>query len=310
MQYLDFYENGPKVSKVVLGCMHFPELKVSEIANLIDASYEHGINLLDIADCYTMGKAESLLGEALKISHTRRDSLFIQSKCGILKEEGKPTIYDFSKKHILEACDASLKRLGTDHLDCLLLHRPDALMEPQEISEAFLVLKNSGKVLSFGVSNMNPLQMELLKSELEVPLVLNQLQLSVCHTPMIDSGFNVNMYNEASVLRDGGTLEYLRLHKMVIQAWSVMQYGFFDGVFLNNPKFPLLNDKLEELSHKYETNTTAVAIAFVLRYPGLMQAIIGTTKIDRVIDSAKACDFELSRRDWYELYLSAGNLLP
>lgn len=310
MEYIEFGCDNTKVSKVILGCMRIPELKTEEIASLVDCAYDQGINFLDIADCYSKGLAENLLGEALKKTSAPRDKLFIQSKCGIHKQEGKLTIFDFSKEHILNSVDGILKRLQTDYIDCLLLHRPDVLMEPEEIGEAFNLLKASGKVRSFGVSNMNIMQMKLLKSGIDFPISCNQVQLSICHTPMIDHAVHVNMDCDKSIMRDGGILEYCRLKKIVIQAWSVMQYGFFKGVFIGSPLYPKLNEVLNRIASEQNTTPTAVAIAWVLRYPGLMQAVIGTTKCHRVVESAKACEVKLSRYEWYEIYLAAGNDLP
>ncbi|MGN0915706.1 MAG: aldo/keto reductase family oxidoreductase [Succinivibrio sp.] len=309
MEYIEFGSERSKVSKIVLGCMRIPELDVKGICDLLETARDVGINFLDIADCYSKGRAEELLGAALKQNSFFRDSFFIQSKCGIRKDK-EPVIYDFSKEYILKCVDDSLRRLNTDHLDCLLLHRPDALMEVEEVGEAFNTLRESGKVLNFGVSNMNPMQMKLLRSGMDSPIVANQVQMSVCHTPMIDSGFNTNMSCDSAVMRDGGILEYCRLHRIVVQAWSVMQYGFFEGVFVGSPLYLKLNSVLDRIAGEYGVTPTAVAIAWVLRYPGLMQAVIGTTKAMRVIESSHAIDFKLTRHQWYEIYLAAGNELP
>ncbi len=309
MKYIEFGQGKSKVSNVVLGLMRIPELGNGEkVASLVNVALDNGINMVDIADCYTKGKAETLLGDAFAYDKSLRNKIYLQSKCGIVKD---PFYYfDFSKKHILDAVDASLKRLKTDHLDSLLLHRPDALMDPEEICEAFCTLRSSGKVREFGVSNFSPSQMKLLQSELDVPLCADQVQMSICHTVMIDAGFNVNMDNEASVMHDGGVLEHCRMHDMAIQAWSVMQHGLFKGVFIGDPHYLKLNAALDKIAQKYGVSATAVAIAWVLRYPGKMQAVIGTTKEKRVADSAKASEIKLSREEWYELYLAAGNDLP
>ncbi|HAR80537.1 MAG TPA: aldo/keto reductase [Succinivibrionaceae bacterium] len=312
MEYIEFGRDKSKVSEKVLGCMRFPELNPQEIGSLVGTAVDCGINMLDIADVYTKGKAESLLGEAFTLNQGLRDKIFLQSKCGIRKD---PHFFDFSKEHIVEAVNGSLKRLNTDHLDALLLHRPDALMEPEEVGAAFDELYKSGKVLNFGVSNMNPSQMEMLSVLMEragynFPIVANQVQLSCCHTPMFDNGFNVNMANDPCVMRDGGILEYARIHDIVIQAWSVMQYGFFKGVFIGDPHYLQLNTVLDELADKYGVSSTAIAIAWILRYPGKMQAIIGTTRQQRVKESAKASGIKLTRAEWYSIYLAAGNGLP
>ena len=311
MEYIEFGSNKTKVSKVVLGLMRIPELRddKSKIIELLNTAHDLGINFLDIADCYTKGFAETLLGDVFNTDKSLRDKFFLQTKCGIRKD-AEPTIYDFSKDYIVKCAEDSLKRMNTDHIDCLLLHRPDVLMEPEEVGEAFNKLKAEGKVLNFGVSNMNPYQMQLLQSGLDCEICANQVQMSVCHTPMIDSGINVNMANDPAIMRDGGILEYCRLHKITVQAWSVMQYGFFKGVFVGSPLYLKLNEVLNRIAEEQNVTATAVAIAWVLRYPGLMQAVIGTTKPHRVTESAKATDVKLSKHQWYEIYMAAGNSLP
>lgn len=309
MQYVQLGQHPTKVSNVVLGLMRIPELKEgAKVASLISAAADQGINMLDIADCYTKGRAEELLGDAFTLSPGLRDRFFLQSKCGIVKD---PFYYfDFSKEHIVSAVEGSLRRLKTDHLDSLLLHRPDALMEPDEVCEAFSQLKSQGKVLEFGVSNFNPSQMRLLQSGLDVSLIADQVQFSVCHTVMLNAGFNVNMDNDPSICRDGGVLEYCRTHDMAVQAWSVMQHGFFKGVFVGDPNYLKLNSSLQRIADRHGVTPTAIAIAWVLRYPAKMQAVIGTTKISRVEESARASEVRLTREEWYELYLAAGNDLP
>ncbi len=234
-----------------------------------------------------------------------REKLLLQSKCGI--REGQ---FDFSKEHILTSVDGILRRLQTDYLDILLLHRPDTLMEPEEVAEAFAGLHHSGKVRYFGVSNQNPMQMELLSKFLNHKLIANQLQFSLTNTGIIDAGLNVNMQNNATINRDGSVLEYCRLQDIVIQAWSPFQYGFFAGVFLDNEKFPTLNAKINELVEKYHQPNTAIAIAWILRHPAHIQPIVGTTNPRRLQDICKASTIELSRQDWYALYQAAGNGLP
>lgn len=308
MRYIEFGQDKTRVSQLVLGCMRIPQLQEPQLVKeLLDFALSNGINMLDTADVYSLGRSEELLGEAFSLESGLRDKFFVQTKCGIRKD---PHLYDFSKKHILESVEGSLKRLKTDHIDCLILHRPDPLMDPCEIGEAFNILKASGKVLNFGVSNMNPMQMQLLQSGLDCNLVANQVQFSVCHTPMINHGINVNMYNNPAINRDGGILEYCRLKKMVVQAWSVLQHGFFEGMFVGSPKYLRLNSVLDRIAEENNCKSTAVAIAWVLKYPGLMQAIIGTTKISRVKTAAAACEIELSREQWYEIYQAAGNELP
>lgn len=308
MRYIKFGERQKEVSEVVLGLMRISEMTVDQVEDLIESALEVGINAFDIADCYGHGKCEQILGEVLKRRPDLREKMWIQSKCGIRMEEF--TYFDFSKEHILEAVDGILERLNVDYIDSLLLHRPDALMEPAEIAEAFDLLKSQGKVIDFGVSNQNPMMMALIQKDVNQPLVANQLQLSAAFTPSFDAGFHVNMKQEAGIVRDSSIFEYCRLHDVVIQAWSVLQFDYFGGVFLGSEKYPELNHVLNRLADKYHVSPSAVAIAWVLRYPAKMQAVIGTTKKARVAEAAKAAEIQLTRKEWYEIYLAAGNDLP
>lgn len=308
MRYIKFGERQKEVSEVVLGLMRISEMTVDQVEELIESALAVGINAFDIADCYGHGKCEQILGEVLKCRPDLREKMWIQSKCGIRMEEF--TYFDFSKEHILEAVDGILKRLNVDYIDSLLLHRPDALMEPAEIAEAFDLLKAQGKVIDFGVSNQNPMMMALIQKDVNQPLVANQLQLSAAFTPSFDAGFHVNMKQEAGIVRDSSIFEYCRLHDVVIQAWSVLQFDYFGGVFLGSEKYPELNQVLNRLAEKYHVSPSAVAIAWVLRYPAKIQAVIGTTKKARVAEAAKAAEIQLTRKEWYEIYLAAGNDLP
>ena len=308
MRYIKFGERQKEVSEVVLGLMRISEMTVDQVEELIESALAVGINAFDIADCYGHGKCEQILGEVLKCRPDLREKMWIQSKCGIRMEEF--TYFDFSKEHILEAVDGILERLNVDYIDSLLLHRPDALMEPAEIAEAFDLLKSQGKVIDFGVSNQNPMMMALIQKDVNQPLVANQLQLSAAFTPSFDAGFHVNMKQEAGIVRDSSIFEYCRLHDVVIQAWSVLQFDYFGGVFLGSEKYPELNHVLNRLAEKYHVSPSAVAIAWVLRYPAKMQAVIGTTKKARVAEAARAAEIQLTRKEWYEIYLAAGNDLP
>lgn len=308
MRYIKFGERQVEISEVVLGLMRISEMTVDQVEELIESALAVGINAFDIADCYGHGECERILGEVLKRRPDLREKMWIQSKCGIRMEDF--TYFDFSKEHILEAVDGILERLGVDYIDSLLLHRPDALMEPEEIAEAFDILKAQGKVIDFGVSNQNPMMMELIKKDVKQPLVANQLQLSAAFTPSFDAGFHVNMKQDAGIVRDSSIFEYCRLNDVVIQAWSVLQFDYFGGVFLGSEKYPELNRVLERLAEKYQVTPSAIAIAWVLRYPAQMQAVIGTTKSERVAQAAKAADIVLTRKEWYEIYLATGNDLP
>ncbi|NOU84058.1 aldo/keto reductase family oxidoreductase [Paenibacillus sp. LMG 31459] len=294
-----------EVAEISLGCMRIADLSPQEADVHIHSALEAGIDFFDHADIYAAGKAEEVFGDVLAASPGMRDQLLIQTKCGI-----RNGFFDFSKEHIVSSVENSLKRLKTDYVDVLLLHRPDTLMEPEEVAEAFDQLESRGLVKHFGVSNQNPLQIELLKKNVKQPLLFNQLQLSVMVTGMIDSGINVNMTNSGSVVHDGGILEYSRLHDMTIQPWSPFQYGFFEGVFLGNEKFPEVNEVIDRLAAEKGVADTAIAIAWLLRHPAKMQPVVGTTNTARLLDIAKASDITLSRQEWYEIYRAAGNVLP
>lgn len=293
------------VAEISLGCMRISGMSNAEIAHLIHTALDEGVTFFDHADIYGGGQSEAKFAEALDMTPRVRETMLIQSKCGIRKG-----MYDFSKEHILEAVDGSLKRLRTEYLDVLLLHRPDALVEPQEVAAAFDELERSGKVRHFGVSNQHPRQMDLLRKFVRQPIVANQLQLSITNATMITSGLNVNMENAEAVNRDGYVLDYCRLHDITIQPWSPFQYGFFEGVFIGSPKFPELNKTLDELAHKHNVTPTTIAIAWLLRHPARMQPVIGTMNELRLRECLQAADVQLSREEWYAVLMAAGNKLP
>ena len=292
-------------SDIALGCYRMHTLTVKEASVLIHTALDEGIDFFDHADKYGDGRCEEIFAEALDMKPEIREKIILQSKCGI-----KPRSFDFSKEHILSAVDGSLKRLKTDYLDVLLLHRPDVLMEPEEVAEAFTRLHSSGKVHHFGVSNQNPMQIELLSKYLNQKLIINQLQFGIMNTGMIDAGLNVNMKNPESVDHDGSVLDYCRLKDITIQAWSPFQYGFFDGVYLDNDKFPELNQQINKLSEEKGVPNTAIVAAWIARQPAKFQVIAGTMNPLRLKDICQASNVELTRQEWYDIYLSAGNLLP
>ena len=294
-----------QASQIILGCMRIIEPGKNPV-KVIETAYENGINFFDHADIYGAGQCETVFAEALAQTSIRREDIYLQSKCAI-----RPGVaFDFSKEHIIKSVEGSLQRLQTDYLDTLLLHRPDTLMEPEEVAEAFHELEKSGKVRYFGVSNQNPMQVELLKTAVKQPLLFNQLQFGLKHTEMIDAGLNVNIPNQASHMQDGSVLEYSRINKMTIQAWSPFQHGYFDGPFVGNDKFPELNKKLKEYAEKYNLTPSGIAIAWINRHPAGMQTIIGTMTEQRILEVTNASDLVLSRNEWYDLYMAAGNILP
>lgn len=305
MKKIDIGGLGVKASAVGVGCMRINALSQQELSAYIHTALDCGVDFFDHADIYGGGACESQFGRVLSAEPGLREKLVLQSKCGIRQD-----MYDFSREHILESVDGILSRLCTDHLDFLLLHRPDALMEPEEVGEAFLRLEKTGKVLHFGVSNFTSGQLRLLQSCIRQPLGVNQLQFGLKCTGLVDHGICANTEFPHAADRDGEVLDYCRLNHITIQTWSPFQYGFFEGTFIDNEKFPELNQKLQELGEKYGVSKTAMAAAWILRHPASMQLIAGTTNPQRLTDIASAAEVELSREDWYALYLAAGNKLP
>lgn len=294
-----------EVARIALGCMRMAVLESTEAARVLETSMEKGMNFFDHADIYGGGQSEVRFAQAVKDLGIKREEMIIQSKCGIRKG-----YFDFSKSHILESVDNILARLNTDYLDVLALHRPDALMEAEEVAEAFRILKETGKVRHFGVSNQNRYQMELLQSYLDEPLVVNQLQLSPAHTPMIDAGFHVNMKDDAATMRDGGILEYCQLNKVTVQAWSPFQISLGAGLFAGNPTYQELNDTIAHYAEHYGVADEAIIVAWILRHPAKIQTIVGSMNPERLAKIAQALDVQLSREQWYHIYRSAGNMLP
>ena len=308
MRYITLGQDDKELSEIVLGMMRIKDKSVKEVEELVETALSVGINAFDLADIYGRGRCEELLGLVLKNRPDLREKMWIQSKCGIRIEEF--TYFDFSKDYIIKSVDGILQRLKIDHLDSLLLHRPDALMESDQVAEAFDLLYKQGKVRDFGVSNQNPMMMELLKKDVKQPLAVNQLQLSAAFTPGFESGFHVNMEDSQAAMRDGSIFEYCKLHDVVIQAWSVLQFGYFKGNFVGNEKFQALNQVLDRLAIKYGVTSSTIAISWILRYPAKMQAVVGTTNPKHLREVIQAANVSLTRKEWYEIYLAAGNNLP
>lgn len=305
MKYIKTFSQDTEVSQVALGCMRIGNMTDKEADIYLATAVECGYNYFDHADIYGGGRCEEVFGAALKRNGKLRDKIIIQTKCGIRKG-----MYDFSKEHILSSVEGSLRRLGLDSVDILLLHRPDLLMEPDEVAEAFDELEKSGKVRHFGVSNHSAPQIELLKTSVKQELSINQMQLSIATASMISSGANVNLCNEDGVNRDGYLRDYCRLNGITIQPWSPLQHGFIEGSFSKNEKYAELNRTIGELAEKYGVTETGMAIAWLLRLPDKMQPVVGSTNIERIKAVAEAADIEITREDWYKIYLAAGYRLP
>jgi predicted oxidoreductase len=306
MKTINLGKSGLSVPVIAVGCMRINKVSKTDAEKLVKTALDKGFNFFDHADVYGEGKCEKIFAEAVGMTAKVREKLILQSKCGIRRG----VAFDFSRDHILKSVDGSLKRLKTDYLDVLLLHRPDLLMEGEEVAEAFGLLNASGKVRYFGVSNQNPMQIQLLQKYVKQPLVANQLQLSITNANMISQGLHVNMQDDKAVNRDGGVLDFCRLNDITIQAWSPFQYGFFEGVFLGSDKFPKLNAKIDQIAKKYSVANTTIAIAWLLRHPAKFQPVTGTMNAGRLKDCMKAESVALTKEEWYEIYLAAGNILP
>jgi predicted oxidoreductase len=286
--------------------MRIDKLGKAEAEQFVKAALDLGACFFDHADVYGGGACEEIFAEAADMKPAVREKILIQSKCGI-----RPGVaFDFSKAHILASVEGSLKRLKTDYLDVLLLHRPDALVEPEEVAEAFGLLHSQGKVRNFGVSNQNPGQIRLLQKYVKQPLVANQLQLSITNATLITQGLHVNMLDDTALGRDGGILDFCRLNDITVQPWSPFQYGFFQGVFLDNKEFPKLNAKIGEIARKYGVSGTTIAMAWLLRHPARFQPVTGTMNAGRLAECVKAAEITLTKEEWYEILLAAGNTLP
>jgi predicted oxidoreductase len=302
---------------IIMGVMRIADKTAQEAEELVRLAMDNGVNFFDTADIYGGGRSSIVLGQALKDAGVKREDIILQSKGGIVLADGqvdgdgwKGPRYDFSKSHLIAAAEAELRRLQTDYLDVFILHRPDTLMDPEQVAEAFNELQAAGKVRDFGVSNMNPWQVELVQQAVDQPLLVNQLQFGIMHTGMIDSQLHVNMTDERSFDHDGGILDYSRLNDMTIQAWSPFQYGFFDGPFIDNPEFKKLNDKLQELADKCGVTKNAVAVAFITKHPAKMQVVLGSMNPSRLTEMFQADKVDLTNQEWYDIYFAAGNDLP
>jgi len=303
---------GTKITapNVVLGLMRIQEKSDEEVRTLVRTAIDSGITFLDHADVYgsELHGCERRFAEAMRLSPAEREQLVIQTKAGIVREG---PYFDFSYEHIMESVHGSLQALDTDYIDILLLHRPDALVEPEEVARAFDDLAAAGKVRAFGVSNHTPRQIDLLRRYVTQPIVANQAQLSVTHAPLIAQGVAANMQGlDQSVSRDDGLVDYCRLHDITLQAWSPFQAGFFDGPFLGSPRFPELNAVIDRLAAQYDVPPLAIATAWITRHPAQMQVVIGTTTPERVAAAAQGSDVPLTRAEWYEVFRAAGYTVP
>jgi predicted oxidoreductase len=296
--------------RIGLGMMRIDSLSAPEIRELFDGARELGITLFDHADVYgnAWHDCERRFGEAVQLSSTEREQIILQTKCGIRNDQ--PGL-DFSAEHIVKQAEGSLRALGTDYLDVLMLHRPDTLVEPEEVARAFDALESSGKVRSFGVSNHLGGQIDLLRSGVSQPIVANQVQFGLGHAALVSQGLAANMENlPQSINRDGGLLEYSRLNGIRLQAWGPFQQGFFGGPIFDHPELEKLQAVLNRLAGEYDVTPGAIATAWITRHPAGMQVILGTTKVSRIEESVTGAGLRLTRAQWYELYEAAGYIVP
>jgi predicted oxidoreductase len=310
MQHFQIGKTGPVASQVILGLMRIADKTDAEIRALVGAALESGITVMDHADIYgrpPVHTCEARFAQAMRLTAADRDKIVIQTKAGI--REG---FFDFSKAHLLAAVEGSLKALKTDYLDIFLLHRPDALVEPDDVAEAFDILQAAGKVRHFGVSNQTPGQIEVLKAAIRQPLICNQVQLSITHAPLIAQGVAINMEGlEQSVDRTLGLVDYSRLQGMTLQAWSPFQHKFFDGTFVGDrDRCPELNIALDEIAAAHGITPTGVAVAWITRHPARIQVVLGTTQPQRVKECVAGAGVTLDRAEWYRLYRAAGYSVP
>ncbi len=308
MKTLSLPQTDLTASNIVLGLMRIAELSDEQIRTLVKTALDEGITMFDHADVYGGPHGcEARFGDAVTFSPAEREKVVVQTKTGI-----RQGYFDFSREHIVESAEGSLKALKLDYIDVLLLHRPDTLVEPDDVAAAFDELYSAGKVRSFGVSNHTPGQIELLKASVKQPLVFNQVQLSITHAPLIASGIAMNMQQlPQSISRDNGLLDYARLNGITLQAWSPFQKQWFDGTFLGDREsFPDLNDVIDELSAKYGVTGTAIAVAWITRHPANFQVVIGTTSPQHVKESVAGSELPLTREEWYRLFTAAGYTLP
>ncbi|MGN1393945.1 MAG: aldo/keto reductase family oxidoreductase [Succinivibrionaceae bacterium] len=297
-----------KKSKIILGQMRINNKSQNEVNYLLDVSIELGINYFDHADIYGNGQCEKMFGNWFNTakSNVKREDIVIQDKAGIVPGIAYNNSYDY----LIKAVDNSLKNLRCDYLDNFLIHRPDVLMEPEEINKAFNELKEKGKVKNFGVSNFNSMQIDYLSSIVEQPIVINQLQLSVASAPMISENLETNTYSNDAVSRTLGVLDYCRKNRIQIQAWSPLQYGFFAGNFIDSPSYKSLNEVLENLALKYQVSKTSIAIAWINRLDKLVSVVVGTANPEHLKDIYTSTKVFLTREEFYKLYMAAGYRLP
>lgn len=292
--------------RIALGLMRISKLNVDEVEELMLNAIDLGINFFDLADIYGHGKCEELVGEVLKRNPNIREKIYLQSKVGIAYE----TIgYDNSYDYIVSACMKCLKRLNTNYLDCLLIHRVDIFMDADEVKRAVDYLKDNGYIKDFGVSNFNTSEIEYLKSR-GLDIKYNQISLGIGNTLMLDQVMYTNVPTSKVIYADSDLFFYMKRNDIAIQAWSPFIYGFFEESIFDNDKYPLINEILEEYANKYHSSKCAIASAFLLKLDKNLIVISGSCNIDHIKECLDGEKIELDRADWYTIYKRLGHLLP
>lgn len=307
-----------QVTRIAYGCMPLggswddSPLAADSIRKAIisiRAALDAGINFYDHADIYCRGKSEEVFAHMWQEVPSLREKIILQSKCGIRfagePDASTPFRYDFSYEHIMHSVEGSLRRLQTEYLDVLLLHRPDALVEPEEVARAFDELHQSGKVRWFGVSNETAAQMDLLRATVRQPIVCNQVAFNIIHTHLLSEGVNFNQ-DTPMLTRNHGTIEYCRQHNITLQAWGPLVWGQLSGRKIENaaPRVTQTAELVAQMAREKNVSPEAILIAWVLRHPAKVQAIIGTTQPARIAASCQGDAVSLTREEWYRLFIA------
>ncbi len=296
------------MSRIIQGLMRAESLSDEELYNLIQFDLEHGINFFDLADCYGDGRVEEKLGRILSSHKGLREKMIIQTKCSIVRGVNK--YYDLSYEHIMESVYNSLKRMNITYLDFLLLHRPDILMDNEEIKKAFMELKEKGLVRHFGVSNFSKEAIEYLRVELGDMIEADQIQLGLGQMRLLEEEISFNINNDDAISHTGGTFFYLKKNHMEIQCWSPFLVGFFEGSLFDYGKYPNINHKLDELAYKYQVSKATVATKFLLMLDKNLKVVSGSMNKDHIMEMIYAESMTMEKVDWYGLYLAQGKMLP
>lgn len=299
-------QQDPRQHSIIAGMMRLAGIGEEGAMSFLDFLLESGVCWFDHADIYGGGSCEEIFGRWLASRRVPREKLIIQSKCGIVPG----VCYNASREHIVSSTEGILRRLGCGYLDYLLIHRPDILWEADEIAAALDQLTSQGKIRGFGVSNCNPAQMEYLRRSLGMKPEINQIQLSLAFAPSVSESLETNTYSPNGVSRSMGIIDYCRMEKVVIQAWSPLQHGTFAGTFLDSPAYGPLNDRLREIAARHQVPKAAVAAAWLTRIPPATQVICGSCSREHFSEMLAGRNLLLSREEWYALYMSAGYALP